>query len=85
MTGVRLEDILSIAATEIGFGSALFGKSRQEEGEMAKIYDVENTVTREYRSVEATSVEDAAKQLGWKVEECYLHRVNVPTPPMKKG
>ena len=52
---------------------------------MAKIYDVENTVTREYRSVEATSIEDAAKQLGWKVEECYLHRVNVPTPPMKKG
>ena len=31
------------------------------------------------------STPDAAKKLGWKVDECYLHRVNVPTPQVKKG
>lgn len=41
------------------------------------IYSLENFTTREFHEVEADSLEEACKKLGWKPEDAYVHRINV--------
>ena len=44
------------------------------------MFQIENYVTREWKEAEAETFEEACKKLGWKVEDGYLHRINVSIP-----
>lgn len=47
---------------------------------MVKLFEIENLITREWHQVEAETLEEACKKVGWKVEDSYFHRANVVIP-----
>ena len=53
---------------------------RKEADKVVKSFEIENLITREWHQVEAETLEEACKKVGWKVEDSYFHRANVVIP-----